>query len=228
MKYTLAITTHNRYELLLESFSEVIADDRIDEVLIMDDCSDKEYWDKIKDLGSFNPKIKVMRQARNRGMMQNKADAVAFAKNEWVILFDSDNIIKPDYLDAIPISPNRITIYLPDFAWPHFDYRKFDNTCIDKNNVKNIVKDDMGYCCMNTCNYVVHKDEYAKVFKRNSEIDATDTIYFALLWLKSHRDFYVVPGMTYFHRVHKGSGFMKNMNKNMNHAASIKKLLMQL
>lgn len=228
MKYTLAITTHNRYELLLESFAEVINDDRISEVVIVDDCSEKKYWDSIKDLDKFNPKIRVIRQAENRGMSQNKADAIAYAKNEWVIIFDSDNIIKPDYLDAIPPVLDNYRIYLPDFAWPNFDYRKFANMVIDFKTAPRFVKDDLGNCCMNTCNYLVNRNEYELIYKFNPNILAADTIWFALQWLKSGRDFQVVPGMTYFHRVHEDSGFLKDVHKNMDHANKIRKTIMQL
>lgn len=227
-KLTLAITVYNRYELLLESFADIIHDPRIDEVLIVDDCSNASYWNKIAALPAINDKIRVIRQAQNRGMMQNKADAIAYAKNEWVIIFDSDNIIKPDYLDAIPESPFPPFIYCPDFAWPNFDYRKFDEEQITFENAAEFISDDMGNCLLNTCNYLVHRDSYGKVYKHNPEIKGTDTISFAYQWLKAGNAFYVVPGMTYFHRVHANSGFLTDLNYNMSKAEEIKQLILQL
>ena len=228
MIYTLAITTYNRYELLLESFADVINDERIGEVLIVDDCSNASYWNKIAALPKFNPKIRVVRQAQNRGMQQNKADAIALSKNEWVIIFDSDNIIKPDYLDAIPDDLFRDWIYLPDFAWPNFDYRKFSGLEIDRNNVAEVINDDMGNCMLNTCNYLVHRDLYGEVYKYSTETKATDTIYMALQWLSVGYKFKVVGGMTYFHRVHPSSGFLENASYNMKKAEEIKKLILAL
>lgn len=228
MTFTLAITVYNRYELLLESFAEVVNDPRIDEILIVDDCSKASYWNRIRDLDKFNPKIRVIRQAENRGMMMNKRDAIGYAKNEWVIIFDSDNIIKPDYLDAIPGELFKPFIYAPDFAWPSFDYRKFDGQEITAVNAAEFVADPVGNMCLNTCNYLVNRDEYLKAYVHWPHMKGTDTIAFAYHWLKAGNAFYITPGMTYFHRVHKESGFMEHAAYNMKRAAEIKTLIERL
>lgn len=228
MKLTLAITNFNRYELLQESYKEIIDDPRISEVLIMDDHSDQEVFKLVHALRLTHPKIRVVRQTVNRGMMQNKADAIALSKNEWVIIFDSDNIIRPNYLDAIPKELHKDTIYLPDFAEPHFNYQKFSGWEVTSLNVKRLVLDDMGNCCLNTCNYLVHRDTYGQVYKINPEMKGTDTIYMAYLWLMAGKKFFVVAGMRYFHRVHNGSGFMADADYNMRKAEEIRKKIAAL
>lgn len=233
MKLTLAITVYNRYEMLLESFAGVIDDDRIDEILIMDDCSKDEYWKKIKDLPKFNPKIKVCRQLQNRGMSVNKRDAVFNSKNEWVILFDSDNVIGKDYLDALekfwrPDGLFRDTIYCPSFAKPQFDYRAYESKVIHSSYAaQNISRNDFNMM-LNTCNYVVNRQDYLRVWQENKEMIASDTIWFSFLWLKDANSFYVVPNMHYFHRVHNGSGFMQEVDYNMKKAEEIKNLILKL
>lgn len=229
MKLTLAITTFNRYKLLLESFAGVIDDPRIDEILIMDDCSEIEYWNKIKELPKFNPKIRVIRQLENRGMSVNKRDAVFNSSNEWVIMFDSDNIIGKDYLDALDrqtiLWPK--SIYCPSFAKPNFDYRQYELQVFGPDN-KPPLQEAMCSCLFNTCNYMVHKESYLEVWKENKEMKGSDTIWFNYLWLKSGREFYVVENMHYIHRVHPGSGFLTDVDYNMKKAEEIKKLIMTL
>jgi glycosyltransferase involved in cell wall biosynthesis len=240
VKLTLALTVFNRYDLLLESFAKVIDDPRIDEMLIMDDCSAPEYWDKIKVLPDLNPKIKVVRQLTNQGMSMNKMNAVFNSKNEWVILGDSDNVFGKDYLDALEAEGELLSrfIYCPSFAKPQFDYRKFERKIFSISRdfpdskgslgVKPDLNDSMLNCLFNTCNYVVKRDEYLKVWKENKEMKASDTIYFNYLWLKAGNYFTVLPNMHYFHRVHKESAFLQDLDYNMGKAEEVKKLIMEL
>lgn len=228
--YTLALTTFMRYEMLLESFSQVIDDPRVSEIVIVDDDSpDLDIKRRLRLLAKLNHKIRVYFQAYNRGMSRNKADAISYASNEWVIILDSDNVITPAYLDAIPLNRSFDTIYCPDFAAPHFDYRKFSGKTFDvKEASKIILKDDLFNMLLNTCNYLVHRDTYIKVYNEDKNIDAADTIHFALEWLKYGGEFYICPGMSYWHRVHDGSGFLKNAKKNMADSSSIRNKIANL
>lgn len=231
MKLSLAITTFNRYELTVESFAQVMDDPRIDDIVILDDCSTDGSYEKLRDHFNGNEKVRVIRQAQNRGMGQNKADAVAHCKNEWVILWDSDNILAGDYLDALQkVLPNSIkhNILCPEFARPQFDYRKFSGKLFFQDNAHELVSDKMGNCLLNTCNYVVPRDFYLQVFKPNPEVKGSDTLWFNYLWLKSLKWFYIVPGMQYYHRVHSGSTWMEHAGYNMKMAEKINKQILSL
>lgn len=240
MNLTFAVTTYNRYEMLIESFAGIIEHPSIDEVLIMDDCSEDTYWNKIKELPKFHPKIKVVRQLQNRGMSVNKKDAVFHSKNEWVILADSDNVFRMDYLEAIDgqmkrdniemqaeLSHPTYPLYLPSFAKPEFDYRKYNSHTWGGVKMPPI-KDNTCNMALNTCNYVVHRESYLEVWEENKEIGASDTIWFSYLWLKSGRLMSVVKDMHYYHRVHSESGFLKDASNNMKKAEEIKKMIMDL
>ena len=127
---TLAITTYNRVELTLRAFRNVMDDSRIDEILIYDDASDEAIWNKLyKELRRIdNGKIQIVRDKENVGCYKAKREAVECARHEWIILFDSDNVIYPSYLDALDVYCPKLTediIYAPSFARPHFDYRNF-------------------------------------------------------------------------------------------------------
>lgn len=233
MKLTLAITVYNRYELLIESFANIIHDHRIDEVLIMDDCSKDEYWNKIKELPKYNPKIKVVRQLENRGMSVNKRDAIFNSRNEWVLIGDSDNVFGSDYLDALEKTEQLFGqllsgfIYSPSFAQPIFDYRQFERYKFTSEDLPKL-NDPSCMCLFNTCNYVVNRDMYLKVWEENKEMKGSDTIWFNYLWLKKGFSLYVVPGMYYFHRVHEGSGFMEHVEYNMKKAEEVKQKILAL
>lgn len=245
MNLSLAITTYNRYEFTIESFAQVIDDPRIDDIVILDDCSTDGSYEKLVKHFAGNEKVRVIRQAKNRGMGQNKRDAISYARNEWVIILDSDNVIGQDYIDSITITDFETasikdikgTILCPEFAKPKFDYRQYTYGGSDKlyrsgmygyREAKVEIKEDAFYCLLNTCNYVVHRDTYLKVYEPNTAMKGTDTIWFNYLWLKAGYSFYVVPGMQYFHRVHNGSGFLKDIGYNMKQAEKIKKIIMAL
>jgi len=226
---SLCITNYNRYEMLLESFAQVLNDGRIGEIVIIDDCSDMAIYDKVLAAVFNMPKVRLIRNDKNLGMSLNKKKAIESAKNEWVCIFDSDNVMGLDYLDAMfttPLPWDHTTIYCPSFAKPQFDFRKFSGWHILHGEA--IIDDPMGECLFNCCNYVVNRAEYLKVYENNPAMKGTDTIHFNYLWLKAGNSFYVVPGMEYMHRVHSGSGFLQDVHYNMKQAKEIKELIKQL
>lgn len=226
---SLCITNYNRHEMLLESFAQVLDDDRISEIVIVDDCSDMAIYDKVL-AATFNMwKVRLITNAENLGMSLNKKKAVELAKNDWCIILDSDNVIGPDYLDAMftnPLPWDHTTIYCPSFAKPQFDFRKYAGWHILHGEA--VIDDGVGECLFNCCNYVVNRAEYLRVYEHNPEMKGTDTIWFNYLWLKASNSFYVVPGMEYMHRVHPGSGFLADCQYNMMKAKEVKQLIKQL
>lgn len=227
---SLCITTYNRYELLMESFAQVLDDDRISEIVIVDDCSTDEIYQKIEAATKDMTKVHLYCNTQNLGMSLNKKRAIEMASNEWVIIFDSDNVIDTGYLDALSIPPGigRRVIYCPSFAKPQFNYGRYAGQYIDATTAAQLMLHPMGECIFNTCNYMVNREEYLKVYEHNPEMKGTDTIWFNYLWLKAGNSFYVVPGMQYYHRVHEGSGFLADCDYNMRKAKEVKELIKQL
>lgn len=239
MNISLCITTYNRYEMTIESFAKVLDDPRIDDIVILDDCSTDGSAEKLARCFNDNDKVSVGRQRVNTGMSQNKAGVIACAKNEWCIILDSDNIIGPDYLDAFynyvagkpleKMPPNNI--FCPDFAKPDFDYTVYSQTgmpLFNKLNAGKFISNDDFNCLMNTCNYIVNRDFYLQTYQYNKEHIASDTIWHNYNHLKAGGNFHVVPGMQYFHRVHTGSGFMQNADYNIKQAEKVRNLIKQL
>lgn len=226
---TLAITTYNRVDQTVCALLPAIDKDYISEIIIMDDRSSDENFIELQKILSFLScdKIKVFRQDKNVGMSRNKRDAIERSTNDWVLILDSDNLMK----SGIPISTTRLdgdTIYAPSYAWPEFDYSKYSGLTITKENCSEVAKDPIGNVLLNTCNYIVPRDEYLKVWEHNPEMKGTDTIYFNYLWLKSGRKIQVCHEFVYFHRVHTGSGFMADVDYNMRKAEEIRQLIINL
>lgn len=229
MNLTVAITTFDRIQYLRESFEQVIDHPRITEIILMDDCSDLEIFKQVEALKALSPKFKVYRQAKNRGMGYNKYSAVAHASNDWVILFDSDNVLTPSYVDAIPKELSEKAIYQPAFAKPHFDFRQYAGKSYPTFSTVNVfIKQPMFFTMVNACNYVVNRNEYLRVYQENPEHRASDTVWMFYLWLKAGNDLYVVPGMEYEHRVHDQSGFLQDAAYNLKKAEEVRKLIMAL
>lgn len=221
MKLTLAITTYERKELTLASFAKVVDDPRIDEILIVDDCSEFNLFIALGNACREWPKVKLIRQGRNRGMATNKKDAVGFSRNEWVILLDSDNEIDSKYLDAIPDQLDENVIYCPCFAKPNFDMTSLSGKTIDKNTAKLYINEEAFSWHINTCNYILNKEQYLKHWKFDPSIKGIDTAFFASQWLAAGNSFYIMPNCHYNHLVHDGSEFMKHVDYNMKMAKEI-------
>jgi glycosyltransferase involved in cell wall biosynthesis len=101
-KISLAITSHNRSNKTIRSFSNVLSDDRITEIIIVDDHSDDKNFNDLSNQINLlkSPKLKIHRNTKNLGAFLNKCRAIDLTSNDWVILLDSDNIIDIHYLPS--------------------------------------------------------------------------------------------------------------------------------
>lgn len=202
MNVSVCIPTYNRNNLLFESFTQILNDDRVDDIVIVDDCSNPEILAEIQQKIKFLKKVTLYRQPVNVGVYENKAAAVSKAKNEYCIIFDSDNVLTTDYLDKIySVEWKSKTILSPDFAKPVFDYRAFSGLTINKTNVAQYAYQKGFDCLANTHNFFVHRDSYLSVWQQRDRILGADSIYFLYLWLMAGNDFHVLKGLEYDHRV---------------------------
>lgn len=124
---TLALTHFNRFQLVKLAMEHALPDPRIREIVISDDCSTDGSWENLKAFARVYPKVKLYRNPSNLDCYQNKMRAVQRSTSDWVILFDSDNVLPKAYLDRLWDIPkwNKATIYCPDFAEPHFNYTQW-------------------------------------------------------------------------------------------------------
>ncbi len=226
---TLAITTYNRDHLTWLSFRHVREDPRIDEIVIVDDCSDIHIYNELRRMVDGFEKVTLHRNKKNLGCYHNKRRAVELSSNDWVILFDSDNVLRPDYLDAIYQVRKPSELLAPSFAKPHFDYRTYSGETITKENARLFIGLGKFDCLINTCNFVVNRKEYLKIFDTGViEPWTADTLYFNYCWLKAGNSIYVVEGMEYDHLVHDGSHYKEHVQKTGNFANEIMEKLKHL
>lgn len=235
---TLCLTNFNRTHMLRRSFAQVRNDPRISEIIIRDDCStDPEVWKYLGELHEEFPELIIVRNDRNRGMGINKCLAISYANRDGhALIFDSDNILTPAYLDALEVVFDGITkqyadvILMPSKAAPNFDYSKFSGQYFSKINAGKNFGDRAFDCLMNTCNYVVPVKNYIETFlsEIRGDMKGADTIWFNYLWLKAGYYFYVVPNMEYDHLVHDGSGWRQDASENIANANRIQQLIKQL
>ncbi len=171
---SLAITTHNRDYMTHGSFKWVRDDPRISEIVIVDDCSEFHIYESLQRMVDGFEKVKLYRNEKNLGCYHNKRRAVELSTNDWVILFDSDNVLRSDYLDAYwkcerpdldYFTKNHL--FAPSFAKPHFDYRGFSDLDLHEGNVNQFIDQKNFDCMINTCNFTVNREEYLKVFDQS-------------------------------------------------------------
>lgn len=214
---SLCITAYNRTDLVVRAFSQVLNHPSIGEIVIVDDCSTNINYQKLKSLliELKSPKIKLFRNTVNLDCYQNKKRAVELASNDWVILFDSDNVIGMDYVDKLIDQEEWVVdcIYAPDFAKPHFDYRAFSDMNLYKENISAAISLKGFTAMINTANYFFNKNEFLKIHKSDINPNAADTAYFNYCWIEGGCTIKVLGGLQYQHDVHDGSHYKENNHK---------------
>lgn len=229
-KISLCITTYNRYQETLESFVQVANDDRISEIVIVDDCSDLEIYQKLKIAVEFCDKVKLFRNINNQDCYRNKKHAISFALNEWCIIFDSDNILTKEYIDRLYQIPvwDYETIYQPAWAQPAFYFRPYEGLTFTKENIAENLHRPMLSTMLNAMNYFVNRDKYSSVWQKDINPHTADSILQNYNHLASGGKIYVVPGMFYEHRIHNGSHYKNNNHLTGNLYQEIENNLKQL
>jgi glycosyltransferase involved in cell wall biosynthesis len=192
----------------------VIDDDRISEIVIVDDCSSMPVYETIKEYVRDIPKVKLYRNNQNLDCYRNKRVSVAMATNEWVIVFDSDNIITKSYIDALfKLEWIYTVVYNPCFAKPHFNFTYFEGCNYARHNINHYLNVSTFQTMLNAMNYFVNRDEYLKVWDGSIDPVTSDSLYQNYRWLEAGNSIYVVPGLEYEHRVHDGSHYKNNVRR---------------
>jgi glycosyltransferase involved in cell wall biosynthesis len=218
----ICIPSWERYELTLESFSDVYEDERIANIIIVDDCSNLELFNKLKSVCDCLTKVKLYRNINNQDCYTNKMVSVSYAQNEYVILFDSDNRLNKQYIDKIYEEEwFEKRILAPVFARPTFDYRQFGDKVINKENVRFIIDEPMFTTSLNTMNYFINKKRYLETFDKDFNPITADSIYINYIWLKNGGEIKFVKGMEYDHLVHEQSHYVNNISRTPNNLNEI-------
>lgn len=216
--------------MLLECLHTILTDKRVDEIILADDCSSdaEKTYDIVNRLNNvllmsgLEDKIKLKLSDVNRKGFYNKIEAIKHAKNEWVILLDSDNYLHYSYINKLMELPSweKDTIYCPEFAEPNFSYSLFFGVPIDYEYTKRMLEgksekmQDAFRLLLNTGNFFFNKNVYLVILESEKEnlIEpyGVCSFYFNYLWLKNGNKMKVVKGASYFHRIHDESYWIQN------------------
>lgn len=205
MGIAIAIPTYEREDMTFGAFAEVYNDPRVDEIVIVDDASTSMHG--LLARAALYPKVRAFCNEKNLGCYQNKRRAVEQACTEWVVLFDSDNVMAVEYLQALwnvrPWNPD--ILYAPTYGRPMLDYRIYERMLCTQFNVAQFLDDRIFTMALNTGNFFVHRDSYLSV-REYDDIDplAADSLYFVSQWLASGKQVLFTPGLSYEHRIHEG------------------------
>jgi glycosyltransferase involved in cell wall biosynthesis len=211
---SLCITTYNRYESTIKSFEKVIDNPYISEIIISDDHSEDSSYYNLTHRFSRNKKVKLFRNEKNIGCYLNKRKSVELASCRWVIIFDSDNEMDENYIDALRKQlwlPNMIL--QPSYGKPVFDFREFEKEMISRFNVAEFMDRKMFSTMLNAHNFFINRGEYLRVFDDSIEPWTSDSEWFMLKWLEAGNLIYVTPGLEYIHNIHDHSHYKTHHKK---------------
>jgi|APGre2960657404_1045060.scaffolds.fasta_scaffold09800_5 hypothetical protein len=204
MKFTLAITTMNRFSVLKETLPFHSSIPEIDEIVINDDGNGD--YEQIKNLNI--PKVKCFKNEKNLGVFRNKMKTLSLASNDWIILLDSDNKLDQKYIDSIKnINLDENVVYCPTFAMPELNYEILNNTYVTKNDFLSLLSRRVYDAAFNTCNFLISKKVANSLLKESEDYiskynyipNAHDSVAINYLILKNNFKLYFLKDMHYYH-----------------------------
>jgi glycosyltransferase involved in cell wall biosynthesis len=209
-KLSLCLTVYNRFDEFQKTLSYALSDSRIDEVVISDDCSKPEFQEKLKSIS--HPKVKLFFNEENFGPFKNKTLTIKRASNDWILLFDSDDVLTIDYLNALEKIEtfNPKILYCPEYGvcvrnGKNVDKWDFTVYLGEEQTLSSMVehaRKGSHHCSafLNTCVYIANKNEYLKTVEPYLDIVFyNDAIHLKYIWLNSGNSCVVIPNMFYYH-----------------------------
>jgi glycosyltransferase involved in cell wall biosynthesis len=216
-KISLVCPYYNRSKQIFDYLGSALLDDRINNIAIVDDRSpDDDFQQLLKNVGNMK-KVTVYRNVKNLYIQHNKRTAISFAKNDFVVVCDNDNRMDKDFFDKIfaiqDWQPN--ILYSPAFGFPNFNYCHLNGQTITKQNISSYTGDKSIITFCNLNNFFVNRDSFLNTYFYNDNVRGADGLYTYFNWLKSGNSIYVVPDLTYQHRISPDSVFLSEVDSNM-------------
>lgn len=227
IKISLCIPTKNRFDNFLskylEDYVKFLEGGVIDEIVICDETGE-DYMKIMEKYGYIiknSNKFKVYKNNQVLQAFKNKLKVCSLASNDYIALIDSDNFADEDYfktaksyIEKNNLQPSNNFILAPSRAKPNFDYTKYNNVLVNKENMKNLFHDMTFQCCMNTGNYILNKSLVRMINYDASILNlirSCDSLYFNLLVFQQIPDttLHIVADLHYTHVVHDDSEYLK-------------------
>ena len=209
------------------------------------------------DLSENMWKVRVERNDQNMLGFRNKVIAVSKAKNDWVYLLDSDNYFTEQTLPCLYdfVDWDPAVCYIPNMAtmerthdgngdlgpsWDDWNYRRFGYSKIDLKMMKQFINESLRRKpnfgldgLLNNGNFLVHKETYLAAVadgfhNPNFKPQAACSIAQIYLFYRAGLSLQIVPGLTYYHRLHKNS-FCETHGQNLgNYSLQLKHEILSL
>lgn len=229
--FSLCIPTMDRFDNFLSTYLvKYLENEYINEIVITDENGND--IEKIKSVFPDNNKLILFKNQTRLGPFLNKIKACSAAKNEWIVLIDSDNFADEKYFFTAKkcieevIGEQKNIILAPSKALPNFDYSHLSGITYKKGNfglnrkfeeINKRPHNSDSIVLMNTGNYVINKSLInnlnLSLEKDISKSSACDVIYFnTLLFEQLDLNMYVVPNLEYQHVVHNESIYIQTVN----------------
>lgn len=222
VKFSLALTTYNRADRLIPSIKKYELYEDLDEIVIIDDFS--EDFNILK-AQQWSSKVKIKQNQKNLGVYLNKIEALSSTANERVLLFDSDNFFKEDYLKILKqelIKNNFDTsiIYSAEKALPNFDYQKrnLSNLIVDKSNWNTLHLHEGAF--LNTGNQFFSREAIncliSNLEKDQTNPFAVDSKYINYILIKNGFKIKCTAGLSYHHAISNDSIYILTEKNSIN------------
>ena len=125
--FSLCIPTMDRFDIFLSRYLVKYLDNEyINEIIITDENGND--IEKIKNMFGDNNKLVLIKNEKCLEPFLNKLKVCSLAKNEWIVLMDSDNFAYKDYFIVAKkyieekIGEQKNIILAPSKARTNFDY----------------------------------------------------------------------------------------------------------
>ncbi|MDT7616549.1 MAG: hypothetical protein QOG20_603 [Pseudonocardiales bacterium] len=83
-----------------QTVTSILRNQHVDiDVLVIDDASPDDSWDVVQGLPHLDPRVRVVRNARNQGLIATANDGLEQAKGDYVVLLSADDALAPGWLD---------------------------------------------------------------------------------------------------------------------------------
>ncbi len=200
---SVCIPVYDRPEFIQYAVKSAINDKRVTDVVVVDDGSRKAlYLEMVERLEKLFPSVRIIRSERNRGPFVAKLRALESCRNDWAVILDSDNKLDKRYVKRLYQLQewDEHTIYVPEFARPHFDFRKYAGMRITADVASNMLSGPdarLFTTLLNTGNFLVPVKEFTRCLYeyKNLGIRYADVIATVYEWLRNDNELYVVPAL---------------------------------
>ena len=213
-QFSVGIPHFNRGSQIFRPLFNLLSHPAVKEIVIVDDGSaSSEFAALERTVAAVDLKglVKIHRREQNLGALRTKLECVERASSDWVLVLDSDNTAFTRYLDTLASQKalNPDTFYCASWAFPYFPFHELAGQAIDFEAAAELTATKVlrRVYIINDGNYLVHRESYVRSVSAIGSIasDVADVMLANYHWLSQGGLLQILPGTTYYHRVHKGS-----------------------